>query len=90
MTIAAPPPDERVLKPEGTLLQPWMRWVLDVSSALGGRQPLALAVYTVASLPAAAKWKRHIIIVTDEAGGEVVAASDGTSWRRQTDRAVVS
>lgn len=30
------------------------------------------------------------IYVTDEAGGAVPAFSDGTNWRRCTDRAVVS
>lgn len=90
MTISAPRPDERVLSPLGTFSQILMRWVSDVSSVLGGRQPLALAPYTVATLPDAAKWKRHIIIVTDESGGEVPAVSDGTDWRRTTDRAVVS
>jgi hypothetical protein len=90
MTIAAPSPDQIVLQPVGFLAQVWMRWVLDVSSVLGGRQPRKVAEYTVATLPDAAKWKRHEIYVTDEAGGEVLAISDGTVWRRQTDRAVVS
>jgi hypothetical protein len=30
------------------------------------------------------------IVVTDEAGGAVMAFSDGTNWRRVTDRAIVS
>lgn len=90
MTIAAPSPDQIVLQPVGFLNQVWMRWVMDVSSALGGRQPLELAAYTVAKLPDVAKWKRHMIVVTDETGGEVLAVSDGTNWRRTTDRAVVS
>lgn len=90
MTIAAPSPDQIVLQPVGFLAQVWMRWVLDVSSVLGGRQPRKVAEYTVATVPDAAKWKRHEIYVTDESGGEVLAISDGTVWRRQTDRAVVS
>ena len=90
MTISAPSPDQIVLQPVGFLAQVWMRWVLDVSSVLGGRQPLALVPYTVMTLPDAARWKRHMVVVTDETGGEVLAISDGTVWRRQTDRAVVS
>jgi len=31
-----------------------------------------------------------LLYVTDEAGGAVMAFSDGTNWRRVTDRAVVS
>lgn len=90
MTISAPRPDERVLSPLGTFSQVLIRWVLDVSSVLGGRQPRKLAEYTVATLPDAVRWKRHEIYVTDESGGEVAAISDGTNWRRTTDRAVVS
>lgn len=46
--------------------------------------------YTVATLPAAADNPRLTVYVSDEAGGAVLAFSDGTSWRRVTDRAVVS
>lgn len=43
-----------------------------------------------ANLPNAASNKGRLIMVSDEAGGYVPAFSDGTSWRRVTDRAVVS
>ena len=47
--------------------------------------------YAVADLPAAADWPRWVpVFVTDETGGAVLAFSDGTNWRRCTDRAVVS
>lgn len=47
--------------------------------------------YAKASLPAAsAQGAGAILYVADEAGGAVLAFSDGTSWRRVTDRAVVS
>jgi hypothetical protein len=57
-----------------------------------------IPVFTVATLPSAtlsysgettlgySKW----IFVTDETGGAVPAFTDGTNWRRCTDRAVVS
>lgn len=47
-----------------------------------------LPSYTVATLPTviAGGW----IYVADESGGAVMAFSDGTNWRRCTDRAVVS
>lgn len=52
--------------------------------------PLLLATYTVATLPTASLWTRGLIYVSDETGGAIPAFSDGTNWRRFTDRAVVS
>lgn len=48
-----------------------------------------LMSYEVDELPSAAT-AGGLIFVTDEAGGAVPAFSDGTNWRRVTDRAVVS
>ena len=50
---------------------------------------LSVARYAVAGLPSAAN-SGQIIYVTDETGGAVLAFSDGTNWRRVTDRAIVS
>lgn len=49
----------------------------------------AMPSYTVGTLPSAAT-AGLLIYVTDEAGGAMPAFSDGTNWRRITDRAVVS
>lgn len=47
--------------------------------------------YTVAKLPTVPPSGVHgLIYVSDEAGGPIVAFSDGTNWRRVTDRAIVS
>ncbi|MBK8083548.1 MAG: hypothetical protein IPK28_06695 [Devosia sp.] len=46
--------------------------------------------YTVAGLPAAAAGAGQVAFVSNEAGGAVLAFSDGSNWRRVTDRAVVS
>lgn len=46
--------------------------------------------YTVATVPSAATYPRGVIYVSDEVGGAVLAFSDGTNWRRVTDRAVVA
>ncbi len=51
--------------------------------------PLGLASATVATLPSAAA-AGQLLHVSDESGGPVLAFSDGTAWRRVTDRAVVS
>lgn len=45
--------------------------------------------YQVASLPSAAQ-PGQMIYVSDETGGATMAFSDGSDWRRITDRAVVS
>lgn len=49
------------------------------------------ASFTVATVPSAsALGAGATIFVSNESGGAVVAFSDGTSWRRVTDRAVIS
>ena len=53
--------------------------------------PLRVGGYTVATVPSAATSGAGAqIYVSDETGGAVLAFSDGTDWRRVTDRAVVS
>jgi len=49
-----------------------------------------VAIYTVATLPSATSFPGGIVLVSDEVGGAVLAFSDGTNWRRVTDRAIVS
>lgn len=56
-----------------------------------GTGVVRLAQIAVASLPSAAtKTAGAMVYVTDEAGGAIPAFSDGTNWRRVSDRAVVS
>ena len=50
---------------------------------------LGLATYTVASVPAASESTGGMIFVSDENGGPVPAFSDGTNWRRVTDRTII-
>jgi hypothetical protein len=53
--------------------------------------PVRVGAYAKAGLPnAAATGVGAIVLVTDEAGGPVLAFSDATSWRRVTDRAILS
>lgn len=49
-----------------------------------------LPSYTVSTLPSAATNVRCTIYVSNESGGATPAFSDGTNWRRFSDRAVVS
>lgn len=53
--------------------------------------PPALPSYTVATLPSAVTYGAgSMVFVSDESGGAVPAFSDGTDWRRTTDRTIVS
>ena len=56
----------------------------------GMTNPLRLEKVAVADLDTASIWTGALIYVTDETGGAVPAFSDGTNWRRVTDRAIVS
>jgi len=59
--------------------------------ALELARPPKLPSYSVAGLPSASTYGAgSMVFVGDETGGSVVAFSDGTDWRRMTDRAVVS
>ena len=79
----------------------WERWGSQVQTVLTpfmtrvestffrqGRIP-RLASFAVAELPSA-ETPGELIYVSDETGGSVIAFSDGTDWRRVTDRAIVS
>jgi len=50
----------------------------------------AAPVYTVSTVPVAAGKIGAQIFVSNESGGAVIAFSDGTNWRRVTDRAIIS
>ncbi len=53
--------------------------------------PWRVASYTVGTLPAAGTPAAgSIVYVSNESGGAVLAFTDGTNWRRVTDRAIVS
>lgn len=53
--------------------------------------PVRLPSFTVAGVPSAATMGAgSMIYVSNETGGAVVAFSDGTDWRRMTDRAVIA
>ena len=51
---------------------------------------LQLDAYTVATVPSASIAPGGLIYISDESGGAVLAFSDGTNWRRSTDRAIIS
>ncbi len=65
--------------------------LINAVNAVSQGSLLATKLYTVATVPsAAAEGPGRIIYVSDEAGGAVLAFSDGTDWRRVTDRNIIS
>ena len=61
------------------------------NTALGLEGPIKAQAYDVAALPSpSSTGAGAIIYVSDEVGGATLAFSDGTDWRRVSDRAVVS
>lgn len=76
--------------PTGRDIPLWLKVVArEIERFFNAKQP-DLTAYTVATLPDPTLVLGRMIFVTDEAGGSVPAFSDGTNWRRVTDRAVVS
>jgi hypothetical protein len=73
--------------------QPFPGQVADLSrrvQRLEQPQVPTLPDFVVANLPDPADMRYALIYVSDEVGGAVPAFSDGTNWRRFTDRAIVS
>jgi len=60
-----------------------------VTSGVIVADALIVPTYTVTTLPPANP-QAQIIFVSNESGGAVLAFSDGTNWRRCTDRAIVT
>lgn len=89
-TIGSDSSDGHSFKIGGYTLETDTKLRIDANAA-GFSVPVKLPSYTVATVPsAAAAGAGAQIYVSNESGGAVPAFSDGTSWRRVTDRAVVS
>lgn len=58
-------------------------------SLVVAEKPVQFPSYTVVGAPSASP-AGQMIYVSDETGGAVMAFSDGTNWRRTTDRAIIS
>jgi len=91
------PPDARKLSGWTRFEVPprqWFNWLFRITTLwiryLDSRVSKADA-FTVATLPSAsARGAGAMIYVSNETGGAVLAFSDGTDWRRTTDRNIVS
>jgi hypothetical protein len=92
-SVKAPTPSADTPPWGVALMRDLVAWVRTL-----GKQPTSLPSFTVAGLPDAADWysaqsqlgHSAMIFVSNESGGAVPAFTDGTNWRRVTDRAVVS
>jgi hypothetical protein len=82
-----------------TAITGWRLWVTDAGKfyVFNGttwdaeETKLKAPSYTVAGVPSAStKGAGAMIYVSNETGGAVLAFSDGTAWRRVTDRAVIA
>lgn len=89
--LSLPSAQETVVQ-NGGFSRFWRVWFERVTRILSGQEPYPLPRYTVAQLGGVdpANWLGALVYVSDEAGGAVVAYSDGTDWRRLTDRSIVS
>lgn len=75
--------------PSPTAYSDWKRWAEALYKHFATQRPTGrLPIHTVSNLPPPTA--AGLIYVSDETGGAVPAFSDGTNWRRVTDRAVVS
>lgn len=68
----------------------WASWFKSVADLLQGKIPVLLPSFTVSGVPSASDNPNGLIYVSNETGGAVLAFSDGTNWRRVTDRAIIS
>ncbi len=83
-----PPNDQPIAAQSGKFSSLWQSFFTELFTDFG--QATNAPIYTVATVPAAAKYTGSMIYVSNESGGAVIAFSDGVNWRRVTDRAIIS
>lgn len=83
-------PIKQPINQGGVVNKIWVQFFDAIKRLLDNSQPWQLPSYTVSTVPAAASFEGYIIYVSNESGGKVIAFSDGTNWRRCTDRAIIS
>ncbi len=90
-----PDPGERWVLTDGRLSPEIYRYLRELDAAFRAlvklaNGPVPHPAYAVADVPDPTLFEGSSIYVSDEAGGAVLAFSDGVDWRRVTDRAVIS
>lgn len=74
----------------GFVSRAWAEFFSGVFRILRNSEPWPFPTFSATGLPDPVNFEGCGIYVRDEAGGPTIAFSDGTSWRRVTDRNVVS
>jgi hypothetical protein len=89
MSLSQPPIKAPLLAGTPNIIgRGWQTWFSDLWRLVS--PSFRLPAYTVATVPPATENTGGVVYVSDETGGAVMAFSDGTNWRRVTDRAVIS
>lgn len=87
--IKPPPVGSNIADDFGIIGRQWRTWFQQLILPLGNG-PFPLKSYAVADVPGASGLAGHIIFISNESGGAQPAFSDGTNWRRFSDRAIIS
>lgn len=88
MAINPAPRQHPIAPKDGIISSIWVKWFQLISDTLAKGKKQS---FTVLTLPSAALYGAGaVVFVSDESGGATLAFSDGTDWRRVTDRNVVS
>ncbi len=88
------PADKKPLEADGRFKLEWDSFfsnLLTAVNAVSQGSLVATQSFTVATVPSAVDaGAGRTIFVSNESGGAVLAFSDGTNWRRVTDRTIIS
>jgi hypothetical protein len=93
MIVTKPNHGSSIIGQGGTANPELQTFFDDIQLLLNARllgESVKLPIYTVLTLPDATKNTGGQVYVSDESGGAVPAFSDGTNWRRVTDRVIVT
>jgi hypothetical protein len=93
MIVTKPNHGNSIVGQGGTASPSLQTFFDDIELLLNARllgESVKLPIYTVLTLPDATKNTGGQVFVSNESGGAVPAFSDGTNWRRVTDRAIVT
>ncbi len=91
--VSMPFHGQKIVHNEGRATTGFQSFLTELELKLNGRllgEAVILDSYTVLTVPDATAYTGGMIFVSDETGGAVPAFSDGTDWRRVTDRAIVT
>lgn len=84
------PIQQPIVTNTGIVPRQWALFFTDLSRLLLNKTPTPSLNTTVSTMPDPTLYTGNMIFVSNEAGGAVMAFSDGINWRRCTDRAIVS